>query len=229
MTKKFKSFAFTISTTEQITKESDIHKYIEDWIKSKDYGVAIIEKSSRGKLHAHGQLFCNTETTKDSVKKRLLQNILRLAPLSNKHAVDIAIAYNDDFINNYMEKDDFQWEIYRNLPEVSKDFYPSEEEQLAVMEKHNAKDAFFHMLKELWGDKYLTAETHIQAYEEVAIWFYDQMYLDKTISVIIDDRKRKQTINCLIHYLFPHQHEIKSHILTKEQETQLNYINLLKD
>lgn len=228
--KKYRSFGFTVSTVEPITKDSETHAYIEEWVKGHEFGMAIIEKSKRGKLHAHGQVFLKTATTKDSIQKHFRKNILRMNPLSNKHAVDFSLAYNDDFINNYLEKDDFQWEIYRNLPcpEDTRQYYPTEEEQAKVMAKHNAKDAYYHMLKEMWGDKELLASTHIECHTEIAFWLYEQMFVERTIPTIPDDRKRKQTVKTLIHYLYPYKFDVKGYMLTAAEEDQLKNIQLIK-
>lgn len=222
--KKYRSFGFTVSTKEQITKDTATHAYIEEWVKNHEFGMAIIEKSKGGSLHAHGQVFLKTATTKDSIRKHFRKNILRLNPLSNKFAVDFSLAYNDDFINNYLNKDDFQWEICKYLPEESRPYYPTEEEQAKVMAKHNAKDAYYHMLKELWGDKELLASTHIERHTEIAFWLYDQMFVERTIPTIADDRKRKQTVKTLIHYLYPHKFDVEGYMLTAAETEQLKNI-----
>lgn len=228
--KKYRSFGFTVSTIEPITKDSETHAYIEEWVKGHEFGMAIIELSTgrNPKLHAHGQVFLKTATTKDSIQKHFRKNILRLNPLSNKHAVDFSLAYDDNFINTYLEKDDFQWEICRALPEETRPYYPTQEEQDKVMAKHNAKDAFYHMLKEMWGEKKLIASTHIEAHTEIAFWLYDQMFVERTIATISDDRKRKQTVKTLIHYLYPHKFDVEGYMLTAHESEQLKNIQLIK-
>lgn len=197
------------------------------WIKKQQYSVYSYEGEQESR-HLHGQVWYDEPKRKADIQKALTRIAERKDTqwdsASRKVLVGgVKIAYNNSFMDNYITKE--KDHDYYNPPLRPDDYYPSEEEQAQVMKRANAKDHYFHKLSEMWGDKELQASTHIEAIEEIGLWYYQQMYQEKTIPVISDTRVFKQKINSLIHYLYPMKFDVENMILTKDQQEAKKNIN----
>jgi len=217
---QYRSYAVTISTKEHV--EGDLQEYIVSFLKQyKSYGVIELDKS--GKRHAHFQIWLEEAKPKSQVFRTFKKRVMNLSPESiQSHAIKIKIAYSDDYVN-YMEKD-IKETLSDSPPQGdTSPYYPSEEEQEKAMKKVNAKDAFFHLLSELWTEynpEYIETEN---SQNEVCEFLYHMMFKEKRITVIVDDKRRKGTAKALYHYLFHHYNT--SYMMTKDES---DFIELKK-
>jgi hypothetical protein len=197
--KKYRSYAITISTVEDVEKE--LQEKLMKWIKKQDFAYGVIEHDKQGVRHAHFQVWYNVEREKGSLKTALKNIIQKYAPLSRPHiAIFIKIVYNDDWLEEYMAKDVIEL-LIDNVPIGTDEFYPSQEEQEKVKSQSNAVDQRFHRyavdFKE-WWDK--PAEVPINKID-VARFLSDMMFHSKKYPVIIDKKNRVNIATSLYCYL----------------------------
>ena len=198
--KKYKSFAVTISTVEDI--QDKLQERIVKYLKKQDYAYGVIEHDSQGVRHAHFQLWYEGEgREKGTLRKPLNKIIEQYAPLSKTHiAIKIKIAYNDDWLTEYLQKDIIE-KLIDNVPTGTDNYYPSEEEQEKVKNQANAVDQRFHRYKidfEEWWNK--PDEVAINK-SDVARFILDMMFREKKYPVIIDKKNRVNIVTSLYMYI----------------------------
>lgn len=245
MSKKYKAYTVNVSPTEPV--EGECQKRLKKWFDHQPYAKAVIEggEDKEQKRHLHGIVYYDDPREKSSIEKRIKDIVIKTCPESvapdgkliswikdgkKKCAVEIKIAYNDDFINKYMEKD--VTEIIRDfVPDEREEYYPSQEEQEKVKSKANAVDQRYHRLSEkfkekfpLWGD---IPEWKQQA--TVAYFLASEMFDNQTERVIQDKKVRVQVCQSLTMYIYKikqrkefmtaEDYEIYSNRLEMENET----------
>lgn len=214
------SFCITIRPKNGLHSEYDtaIMKYIE----KQPYGAYSHEMEDEAR-HLHAQIWVCPQRSTDinNIRKALFRIGQKCdpdwSPASKKVlSQGVKHAYNDEFYKTYMIKDNAL--EYSVIPENTEPYYPSEEEQAAAMaSKTCVADAYFDHLKREWDELHPDYDFQYQTVVfDVARFYYDMMFKYKKISVIRDDRSRKQNAKCLVHYLFPHQISILDSIMTKE-------------
>lgn len=200
----FRSFAITIRPKSGV--KGDYDAQMTAYIKKQLYSAYVYEGEAESR-HIHAQIFFDKPKRKNDVQKQLCRIAERTDPdwstASRKVLVSgVKVAYNNSFLDNYMSKEN-ECEFY-NPPLKPDEYYPSESEQEAVMARANAKDDFYHHLKELWGDHELVSDHPSLQLEEVSEWVFEQMYVEKTIKTIPDTKRRKLLVQNLYFYLYPH-------------------------
>lgn len=203
------------------------------WIRKQDYFIYNYEKEAEAR-HLHAQIFCDTARTKSDVQKALKRIAMKYDPdwdaASQKVlSQGVKIAYNDNFMDNYITKDNEIQMDYYNAPNNTEEYYPSEAEQKTAMERANARDTFFHSLKVLWDEYKPEYEPHQNTLKDIGEFIYDMMFVEKKISVITDDRRRKQTIKALQHYLFPYHAAVSEYLFTAEDQASINLISQMNN
>lgn len=199
----FRSYAITIRPKSGV--KGDYDKQMTDYIKKQDYSAYVYEGEDITR-HIHAQIWLDKPKRKNDIQKQLCRIAERTDPDWGLAARKVLvggckIAYNNSFLDNYMTKDG-DHEHYQP-PNNLEDYYPSQTEQDLVMARTNAKDDYYHHLKELWGDKELQTTHPLLQLEEVADWLFEQMYITKTIKTIPDTKRRKLTVQNLYYYLYP--------------------------
>ena len=219
---KFKSYCITVRPKAGL--HGSYAEAIEKYIRKQKYFVYNYEKEDEAR-HIHAQIFFD-----DPVRKSNIQTALkRIAekhdkdwdPASRKVLVSgVKIAYNDNFMDNYITKDSEVETLNWNPPADTEDYYPSEAEQNAVQARANARDQYFHRLSELWHLRYPDYTVHSNTLKDIGLFIYDQMFIDRMIPVIRDDRQRKQIVKAAMHYIYPYNMSVNSYMFTQEE---LNY------
>jgi len=203
---------------------------LEKKIKKHSHYVYNYEEENEAR-HLHGVLFYEEPKRKSDIQK-LLKRIAEKhdpnwGPASQKVlSGGVKIAYNDGWMDNYIQKDS-EAENYQP-PDNTDEYYPTQEEQDKVLNRATAKDSYYNNLKEMWGNKELIGDTHIESTVEIGKWYYDQMYKSKTIPVISDPKRFKQNIKALASYLYPDIFYSLEKILTAEETLKYNNILLYK-
>lgn len=200
MTGKYRSFAITISTKEDV--EGKLQTKLVDLLKKQDYAFAVIEHDKMGVRHLHAQTWHDKGKDKNDYRKSFIRIIEANAPLSNKHSVMVKIAYNDDFYEDYLSKDIVE-QLIDDVPspEGRHEHYPSQEEQDKVMAKCNAADTRFHKMMvdfHEWWDKPPEVGIGLQ---DVAKFMADMMFKTKKYPVITDKKNRVNNTWSLYMYI----------------------------
>lgn len=231
MSSKYRSFAITVRPQQGIVKDSELEQELIKYLRKKIYYAYVFEKEHEAR-HLHAQIWLDVSTRKDDIQKTLKRIQGKYdpnwSPASQKVLVSgVKIAYNDSFADNYMNKEN---EAVYNPPNDTTEYYPTEEEQEKVRNKANAVDRHFHHLKELFEEDNIELDViHAKALDQISQWYYKVMFKDKKIQVVIDDKRRKQTVKCLLHYIYPAVCYARDLNLTKEDKEQIEIIENLEN
>lgn len=148
---EFLSFAFTLRTNIGINKAHI--KLFERWLKKQPYGVYVFEKEN-DERHIHGQIWLDSPRTRGNVKKILDKHVINCYELDEYKlcwAVNVKIAYNNEFLEKYMTKEN-PWEYYKvPADNVIYDFYPPEDTQERIQKKAKSKNGWLLELEDLWN------------------------------------------------------------------------------
>ena len=205
---KFKSFGFTVRPKNGL--KTDLEDALRKWILKQPFYAYNIEMEDEAR-HLHAQVWYDEPKSKGDLTKALFRIQSRYDDdwgNASKKVLSsgVKIAYNDKFME-YMSKDSPL--IEDCPPDCTDDFYPSEDEQNAVMERSRASDARYHrfliMFKESTWYSEESAELdagHISGKARVADWLFDAMFISKTIPVVQDNRIRCQMITSLTFYCY---------------------------
>ncbi len=202
----YRSFAFTIRPRNGVND-----KLLEDaisWIQKQDYGFMVTEMALEAK-HIHGQIWINNPRAKGTVALSLERLQERSDPEwdpASKKVLrrGVRIAYNKDFVEEYLSEDKTGSTIeYNNPPEDEDEFYPSQEEQDAVMNEAHAADKRLHRLS-LMYHIYYKEDMPILAYKKlVAKFLFDAWYISKNLPTLQSKRYEKDLLRKLVFYLYP--------------------------
>lgn len=189
----YKAIAFTFRPYGGAEPNCEREDKIIDWVKSQDYGFLVAEKEGSDR-HYHGQLFFNQSRKKDSVRKFFVNHLKKYE--SNyigtkiKVALNIKGAVNDGFIEDYIldnqdkiaDKCDI---LVNNLPENTKNYYPSNEVIESLSAYNLAKDKLLFELEQQYHefiinniDEFIHPAAHTGAIENNLYHFlnYDEYY-----------------------------------------------------
>lgn len=208
----YRSYAFTIRPLKGVSEKLEfaIVKYLE----RQGYAFAVTEMEDEAR-HIHGQIWYDVATEKGTLNKALERICSRevedWSP-SQTHVLrrGTKIAYSDDFIDNYLAKEDKDNVIFNNPPGNSGDYYPSEEEQNKVKSQANAVDKKFHKLEQQykeWNElqppsrKWDGVISKWHNLRSVSFFYMDSMFKSKTIMVVTDKKKRTETAKSLYLYI----------------------------
>lgn len=200
MTTKFNSFAIILQPYHGITHEiiNKIEKYI---LKQCDYYLVITEPNQRGGQHLHAALFLDRKMLlKDFNSKIMKRNFCKL--LDEKSIWKVAYKgknlYNDDWVSNYLTKDDNRTVLYTKLPPME-----TRQEYYQDVDKKSTKkitDYYYNKLETLWKE-WAPANCASTSLNDINIFLHHAMYKDRTINVIADPRKQQRIANALRCYV----------------------------
>lgn len=209
MVQKGKSFAYTFSPSQLNMESVDA---LVNWSQKQSFSVLVLENKEGGKLHAHGQIWCNDGRAKHKVKDALI----KIGERTDKNwdfdhkcnAVNVKFAYNDDFVTNYIcdndikTNDDTDIRVW-NVPDGdSSRFYPTQEEQEAIKNKSNAVDLYMYELEVLYKEWEKDNNPDVDTYIwTVGKFLGDMMFKSRRIKVMRDPKHRKDLAKSLLLYI----------------------------
>jgi len=205
---KFKSFGFTVRPKNGL--KTNLEDALRTWILKQPFYAYNIEMEDECR-HLHAQVWYDEPKSKGDLTKALFRIQSRFdddwSNASKKVlSSGVKIAYNDDFME-YMSKESPL--IEDCPPECTDDYYPSKEEQDAVMAKSNAADTKFHKYSTMFKEsKWYSEEDHesdsgmISGKVRVADWIADVMFISKKIPVVQCPKIRSQIITSLTYYVY---------------------------
>lgn len=204
---KYRSYGITISTVEPV--EGEGQSALVKWLKKQDYAYAVIEGGT-GKdqeRHLHAQVWYNEGREKGTLNKALKRIIEKYFPESKTHiAIKLKIAYNNDYLENYMKKDITE-KLLDKLPDEENinEFYPSEEEQNKVLMKSKIVDHKMNQLEELfyeWVGDEVEPTSNLHKKAQVSRFLSDMMYKSRKIKVPTDMKIQKNLCTVFTNYLW---------------------------
>ena len=161
---------------------------MSSWLKKQPHCAYVYEKEG-SEEHVHAQIWLSSARTKGNVMKplkKMLERCYQPDEYIAKVAIVIKPAYNDDFVNEYCQKDGGL--EYSNPPPDTVEYYPSEEEQaryLAISE-NKANWCLWKDLESKWDP-----ERPVNEYT-VAEFIAKEMFVNRSIKIEMDGRKRRQ-------------------------------------
>jgi len=196
---EYKAFAYTIRPKDGVKPDGIIESKLIKYIK-KYHGFIVAEKEGISR-HLHGVIYYEKGKRKRDfflILAKFQQDEQGTELDYNEERVlkgGIRIAYNDDFYTEYTNKPDSIL-ILENLPDNTKEYYPSEEEQEKVKRQSKAVDKTYNHLLDLWKESKRELSENA-----VKVFMYEMMYVQKTIKVIEDRKKFNQRCISLYHYI----------------------------
>lgn len=196
----YKAWAITVRPRNGISDER-VSDY-KDWIEKSpkiDGAYGVLEKLAEER-HLHLAVFFSEGRRKGDVNKQIERIFLKRPVEDGELKVlrsGTKIMYSDDFIKNYLDKNDETQVVINVVPQDTLAYYPTPEEQEAVKSQSRAVDQYFHSINEKYTSWLGDRMNDIQM---VKWWMGIAMYEDKTIRVITDPRKLGQIIESLYRY-----------------------------
>lgn len=159
--------------------------------------------------HLHAQCWFDQPKSKGDINKHLDRICARTVPdwdAAQKKVLrsGTRIGYSDwylDYLAENEEKSEPTRCMFENVPEVTVDYYPTEEEQDSVMRKKNAVDQRYADLAEKFREWVKPEELERVTREDVALFLNDAQFCSKTICVLKDKRTRIDVTKNLTAYL----------------------------
>jgi len=197
---KFKTFALTVRPRDGISDQqvSILTAFIK---KRTDHHHVVTEKLG-SERHVHAALYLKTAITKSNfatLLTRLCKNTLDFDETElSVVRKGIKILYNNDFVENYLDKDDDTVVISTDLPESShlESWYPPKPVTKSKTQKHSA---YYWELEKLWYElQSPTVEVHTL---NARHFLYRLMYSDRVIPIIRDDKQIVQTARHLVRFI----------------------------
>jgi len=172
----FRSFAFTLRPRNGFNDDEKLLKFMEKFT----YGKAVAEKENMER-HIHGQVFLDTASTTGNFRNKLQRCFPPDGVDWNRRvSYNVKIAYNDEYIEEYMEKDDPEV-LFEKVPSDTAGYYPTLLEQEFVQKRANAKDHQLNFLEDLWKKENENLPASIA---EVCDFLSDQMFCARTIRTV---------------------------------------------
>lgn len=203
------AFAITIRTKVGINEK--MVENFDKWIKAQHGGAWVFEFEGNDR-HIHAVIFIEEKRTKGNVK-RPLAAMLKRCYKEGDYLLNVALCikdtYNDDWLDKYMVKDgDVE---YQDIPENRDKFYPSPEEQAKAMAIAESRKNW-----SIWTDLEAKWDPTIPINSfTVAEFLSVEMFVNRSIKVEMDDRKRRQI--CTTFVAFMRKTECSHLFLTKDQ------------
>lgn len=202
----YRSYAFTVRPKSGVPEDSDFEKGIIDMVRK--YKGFVAFEMEEGARHLHGQIYFEKPKRKHDFNEMMNTIAKRTIPdwCYDQQRVmykGTEIAYSDGWILDYTNKPDSSL-LYMGMPDDTRPYYPSEEEQKTVMARARAVDKQLHHLVELWDEYYGPDHEHELApnsEQGIALFLYDMMFVEKKIRVIREKRKISEMRSSLYHYI----------------------------
>lgn len=194
---KFSSFALTFRPLNGVS--DDQVSVLSKWIRKRCEYYHIVTEKQGSERHVHAGIFLKKEMDRSNLAV-LLSRLFPDLSASEKSVWlrGIKVMYNNDFIKNYLDKDDDTDIICSSLPEAGhlESFFPPIPAEAVKLPRHSL---FYHELEALWLQHIpLGHEINTQTARD---FLFDMMYNKRCINVIRDDKQIVQTARHLVRWL----------------------------
>jgi hypothetical protein len=196
--RNFKTFAVTVRPANGVTDEQI--KCMLKWVKKNCEYYHVVTEKEDFQRHIHAGIVLKKETTRSNIGNRV-KNLFKELDTNEKRVLlrGIKIMYNEDFMRNYLDKDDDTVVIESHLPEVGhlESYFPPK--PVESDGRTRKCSAYYHQLEKLW---YEHTGPHLEICTENARNFlFKIMYSERCIPVIRDDKQIVQTARHLVRWL----------------------------
>lgn len=198
----FRSYCITIRPRDGISDETV--SQCKKWLAKCDYASAVLEKEHESR-HLHAQIWTNTPKARGDICKAVQRICERTVKDWDNAQLKVLrsgvkIAYSDWYLDYLEENDDKEPPnvIYSSVPELTMEYYPTEEEQENVQAIRTAVDPKFANLEiqclAYLGEKEITERS-------VAAFLCDAMFVKRTMKCVIQHRDRLALAKTLYAYM----------------------------
>lgn len=198
-----RSFAITIRPKNGLSRKTEIE--VLKFLEKQHHAFAVLEGEDEAR-HLHGQIWFSVEKTKGDLNKsleRICERTIEDWTPAQKVVLrgGTKYAYNDDFVENYCQKEDNPKIVYNNPPSATDEYYPSQEEQQKIKDSSNAVDKRFHRwLQDFKESKYWLNEEWTPTIIDCGRFLSYKMFHTKEYPVIVEKRKRVEYTKGLYMY-----------------------------
>lgn len=198
----FRSYCITIRPRDGISDETVTQ--CKKWLTKCDYASAVLEMENESR-YLHAQIWSNTPKARGDICKAVQRICERTVKDWDNAQLKVLrsgvkIAYSDWYLD-YLEENDLKEApniIYSSPPELTMEFYPTEEDQLNLQTMKTAVDPRFANL-EIQCLAYLGERTVTE--KSVAAFLCDAMFVQRTIKCVIQQRDRIALAKTLYAYI----------------------------
>lgn len=227
-TNGFRSWCLTIRPLHGIADQTV--EALQKWLNGLEYAVAVLEMDGESR-HMHAQIWSHSGKRKGDVAKalqRICERTIKDWSDAQKKVLrdGIKVGYTDwylDYLTENDAKDDPNILIYKP-PDLTMDFYPTEEEQEQVKNLANAVDPRFTQMEQRFHDWYPhDLEEHSITIQHVAQFIMNEMFNARNMRVIVQKKDRIALVKSL--FLFITKSDDISECLPADSEEK----NLIKN
>ncbi|AXQ65472.1 MAG: hypothetical protein [Circular genetic element sp.] len=198
---KFSTYAITLRTRNGV--DAVIISTALEWIKKRCEYFHVVTEKTGSACHIHAALYLKTTVTKCHMTTIWLRVLKKLDLDSDELKVarkGVKILYSNDFIDNYLNKDDDTVVIESQLPEKASliQYYPPKPTTGSATRKRNCS-AYYVELEALWH-QYKRPLLEVNT-ENCRHFLFNMMYNERCINIIKDDRTIIQTARHLTRFL----------------------------
>lgn len=196
---KFKTFAFTLNPRNGVT-DKQIEK-IEKYSRAQCEYYHVITEKKGDQRHVHAAWVLKVPQTRSYVSVYMSRMFKDLEPDEKKVMLQgLKVMYNEDFIRNYMDKDDDTVVVCSCLPEAGylESYFPPKKEA----ESRKTRQLAFHQmmidLEKLWHEH---VPPHLEKNTVNARDFLYDMQYSKRLIGLMDDKKCNQVSRWLVRWM----------------------------
>ena len=208
MVAKFKSFAITVRPRNGVEPLSGLEKDVVSWFKKQSNALVVAEEQGEAR-HIHGQVWLDTERSRGEVVRAFDRIMSRNTLYDNAQKKimrsGVKIAYSDWFEDYLLDNNEKSEEnkkkgtiLFKNLPEDTYEFYPSESEQEEIQSRTNASDNRMFELELEFKKKIGDKEFMLIDVANFLAW---KCNVDRSMRCITDKRVRTGLCRALYHYM----------------------------
>lgn len=202
-------------------------KKVLHWCERQEYCYMVSEqKEGPESQHLHIQTW-STEGNRRNTLEVAFSRFLKAEYTKDEYYLSWArvlkIAFSD-WWQSYLQKDNSEL-LYDNIPQDTSEFYPSEEDQLKIIERSKAGDPQFYDWWKLWNEKNGEAEAK---HDEVAEFLFDQIYTHESKHKVIwkqrDRISKCESLFCYINHNNGHLDSNNKKMMFLSEKNQQKFI-----
>jgi hypothetical protein len=201
-----RGFKVTISTKFDVS-DVTIKKFV-NWVKKGTVMHHIVsEHGSSGTKHLHALLCYERPRVKADIQEYVWKHHVRdhnEGANVGKYAVRVDVLYDDKWHSEYLSKEVTHEVISSEYDATAESEYypaPGVKEELEGIAAHYARSDFWGDLatkfKEWYAERHHNIIPNMYAITSVHEFYFSLMFVERTVAIVSDDRRRRQNVYCL--------------------------------
>lgn len=195
---KLKTFAFTLNPRDGVTDEH--LRKLEAYTRKHCEWYHVVTEKTGDQRHIHAGWILKNPSTRSNVSVYMKRMFDDLDPTEQRVMLQgLKVMYNEDFIKNYLDKDDDTVIVCSNLPEAGclESYFPRKKAKLEAP-RRLAYQQMMIDLEKLWHE-------HVPPHREkntlnARDFLYDMQY-NKRLIGLLDDKKLIQVSRWLVRWM----------------------------